>query len=103
LVFPGQEREFHTAFSFAPIGIAELGGRTIVGLQVIWAIGASMVVLGGMQYLGARACLAIGLAIVFGHNLLDKAWPPASTTGTTGPLWVVLLARQVYHAGPFWV
>jgi Heparan-alpha-glucosaminide N-acetyltransferase, catalytic len=35
-----------TAASFAPMGIAELGGRTYVGLQVIWAIGASMLALG---------------------------------------------------------
>ena len=41
-----------TAVSFAPAGIAELGGRTYVGLQVIWAIGASMVVLAGAQFLG---------------------------------------------------
>lgn len=92
-----------TALSFAPTGIAELGGRTIVGLQVIWAIGASMIVLGGVQYLGVRACLAVGLAIVFGHDLLDPVWPAASTTGHTGPLWVALLARQAYPVGPFWV
>ncbi len=92
-----------TAASFAPTGIPELGGRTYVGLQVIWAIGASMVVLGGMQYLGPRACLTVGLAIMFGHNLLDPIWPPASTTGVTGPLWVVLHARQAYQVGPLWV
>jgi uncharacterized membrane protein len=90
-----------TANSFSPTGIAELGGRTYVGLQVIWAIGASMVVLAGAQWLGRRACLAIGVAIVAGHNLLDAVWPAASTTGTTGPLWVVLHARQVLEIGPF--
>jgi uncharacterized membrane protein len=90
-----------TASSFAPTGIPELGGHTLIGLQVIWAIGASMVVLGGMQYLGPMACLAVGLAIVFGHNLLDAFWPPASMTGVTGPLWVVLHARQAYELGPF--
>src|SRR5262249_53549203 len=92
-----------TANSFAPWGIAELGGHIYVGLQVIWAIGASMVVLAGMQYLGARGCLIVGLAIVLGHNLLDAVWPAASNTGTTGPLWVVLHARQAYDVGPFWV
>ena len=92
-----------TAVSLSPLGLDDLGGRTYVGLQVIWAIGASMVVLGGMQYLGPRACLAVGLAIMFGHNLLDAVWPPASTTGITGPLWAVLHARQVYEVGPFWV
>jgi uncharacterized membrane protein len=89
-----------TAWSFSPTGIAELGGRPYVGLQVIWAIGASMVVLAGAQFLGRRACLAIGAAVVLGHNLLDPVWPAASTTGTTGPLWAVLHARQLYEAGP---
>jgi uncharacterized membrane protein len=90
-----------TANSFAPSGIAELGGRTYVGLQVIWAIGASMVVLAGAQFFGRHACLVIGAAIVVAHNLLDAVWPAASSTGITGPLWVVLHARQLYDAGPF--
>jgi uncharacterized membrane protein len=89
-----------TAWSFSPTGIAELGGRPYVGLQVIWAIGASMVVLAGAQFLGRRACLAIGAAVVLGHNFLDPVWPAASTTGTTGPLWAVLHARQLYEVGP---
>ncbi len=89
-----------TAASFSPIGIAELGGRTYVGLQVIWAIGASMVVLAGAQYLGSRACLAVGAAIMLGHNLLDAVWPVAAATGTPMPVWVVLHARQVYELGP---
>jgi uncharacterized membrane protein len=92
-----------TAFSFSPLGVPDLGGRTLVALQVIWVIGASMVLLGGMQYLGPLACLAVGGAIVCGHNLLDAIWPAASQTGTTGPWWVVLHARQVYEAGPFWI
>ena len=92
-----------TALTFAPTGIAQLGGRTIVGLQVIWVIGASMIVLGGMQYLGVRACLVVGASIVLGHDLLDSVWPAASTTGHTGPLWVALLARQAYAVGPFWI
>ena len=90
-----------TANSFAPTGIAELGGRTYVGLQVIWAIGASMVVLAGAQFLGRRACFALGTAIILGHNFLDAFWPAASMTGTTGPLWVSLHARQLYEVGAF--
>ena len=89
-----------TAGSFAPMGVAELGGHTYVGLQVIWAIGASMLVLAGAQYLGPRACLAIGATILLGHNLLDAVWPAGSTSGTPEPLWVVLHARQVYEVGP---
>ncbi len=90
-----------TASSFAPLGIAELSGRTYVGLQVIWVIGASMVVLAGAQYLGPRACLAIGAAIILGHNLLDPVWPAASITGEWRPLWIALHTRLVTEAGPF--
>jgi len=92
-----------TALSFAPTGIDALGGRIYVGLQVIWAIGVGMVVLAGAQFLGRPACLSLGAAIVLGHNLLDAVWPPASMSGVTGPLWVVLHARQVHEIGPFWV
>ncbi|MEN3324859.1 heparan-alpha-glucosaminide N-acetyltransferase domain-containing protein [Mariniflexile soesokkakense] len=40
-------------------------------LQVIWAIGFSMVVLSFLIYLPKKVLLAIGLIIVFGHNALD--------------------------------
>jgi uncharacterized membrane protein len=89
-----------TASSFAPMGIAELDGRTYVGLQVIWAIGASMLALAGAQYLGPRGCLAIGAAIVLGHNLLDPVWPAGMARGTREPLWLVLHAREVREVGP---
>src|ERR1700693_1374701 len=54
----------------------------------------------GRKYLGPRACLAIGAAIVFGHNLLDAVWSAGRTVGTPEPLWTVLHARQVYEVGP---
>jgi uncharacterized membrane protein len=44
---------------------------TIIYLQVIWAIGLSMVVLSVLQYLPYKILLLTGLIIVFGHNLLD--------------------------------
>jgi uncharacterized membrane protein len=90
-----------TAWTFSPTGIAEWGGRTYLGLQVIWAIGASMILLAGAQFLGRRACLAIGAAIVLGHNLLDPIWPAASTTGSTGGAWVMLHARQLWETDHF--
>lgn len=42
-----------------------------VFLQVIWAIGLCMVILAALLHLPRRAILALGLAIVCGHNLLD--------------------------------
>ena len=40
-------------------------------LQVIWAIGISMIILGFLIRLPFKLVLAIGLIIVFGHNFLD--------------------------------
>jgi uncharacterized membrane protein len=88
-------------WTFAPTGVEGFEGRTYVALQVIWAIGASMVVLAGAQFVGRRACLAIGAAILLGHNLLDAVWPPGSAAGSTAPLWAVLHSRQVYELSEF--
>ena len=40
-------------------------------LQVIWAIGISMIILGLLVHLPFKAIFIIGFIIVFGHNLLD--------------------------------
>jgi uncharacterized membrane protein len=91
-----------TAWSFAPWGLEQLDGRVGVVMQVIWAIGASMVVLAGAQFLGRRTCLILGAAILVGHNLLDSIWP--STNGvfdSAHPAWVALHAQMAIVAGPF--
>ena len=41
-------------------------------LQVIWAIGVSMVVLSGLVFLPNGLIFAIGMLLVSGHNLLDS-------------------------------
>ena len=61
-----------------------LGARA----QVIWAIGASMVVLAGLIHLPRAAVAAFGLALVAGHNLLDGIAP--EVFGAFAPLWRVL-------------
>ena len=40
-------------------------------LQVIWAIGISMIALSALVFLPKQLVLGIGLILVFGHNLLD--------------------------------
>ena len=42
-----------------------------IGLQVIWALGISMIVLAGLVHLSRSVILLIGLLIVAGHNMLD--------------------------------
>ena len=90
-----------TAASFSPTGVDGFGGQTYINLQVISVIGASMVILAGAQFLGRRACLAIGAAILLGHNLLDAVWPAAMPSASTAPLWAALHSRQFYDVGPF--
>ena len=46
-------------------------GPEILVLQVIWAIGVSMVVLAGLVWLPRAAIAAFAVALIAGHNLLD--------------------------------
>jgi len=54
-------------------------------LQVIWAIGVSMILLGLIIWLPYPVILILGLIIVFGHNLLDKA--EAERAGNLNLFW----------------
>lgn len=54
-------------------------------LQVIWAIGWSMVILGLLSLISYKAILITGIILFFGHNILDSVTLPE--TGTTGVLW----------------
>ena len=78
------------------LGSFNVDPKYLANLQVIWAIGGSMIVLAALIHLPRRAILAIGLLIVCGHNLLDAisvapwtspALPPPSTLGK---LWMLL-------------
>lgn len=62
-------------------------------LQVIWAIGLSMLALAVLVHLPRRALIALGLAIVLGHNLLDGV----HVVGAPGhAIWTVLHERTVF-------
>ncbi|MFT3822477.1 MAG: heparan-alpha-glucosaminide N-acetyltransferase domain-containing protein [Chitinophagaceae bacterium] len=54
-------------------------------LQVIWAIGISMVILSMLIWLPVRVIFIIGLLIVFGHNLLD--FPEAARGNKVNIFW----------------
>jgi uncharacterized membrane protein len=57
-------------------------------LQVIWAIGVSMVVLAVLVFLPGWLIAAIGILLVFGHNLLD---PITARGGSTSDvIWYFL-------------
>jgi uncharacterized membrane protein len=92
-----------TSVTFAPLGIAELGGATLIVLQVIWAIGAGMVLLGAAQFLGARPCLYLGAMILLGYNSLDTLWPEPDTLGGDSPLIALLFYQGSWLVGPFFI
>ena len=92
-----------TSATFAPRGIPEFEGRTLIILQTIWAIGASMIALSVAQWMGRRACLILGVAIVAGHNLLDSWWPMSAQLDQQWPLWVSLHSQMSVAIGPFLV
>ncbi len=62
-------------------------------LQVIWAIGFSMIILGLLSRISYSAVLITGLVIFFGHNLLNYVRLPQS--GTAGNLWRIFFTAPV--------
>ena len=91
-----------TAYTFSPFeGVSEAGGLSLLILQVIWAIGASMLVLAGAQYLGVGACAVIGMVIILGHNSLDSIWPQGDLLAGNDPLWYGLKTQSSASVGPF--
>ena len=57
-------------------------------VQVIWALGWSMIVLAGLIHLPLRIIAAFGLVMIAGHNLLDRF--SAANFGSMRWLWIVL-------------
>ena len=57
-------------------------------LQVIWAIGLSMLVLSALVFLPDQIILLIGIVLVFGHNLLDPI--TVQGTGFFDFIWYIL-------------
>jgi len=62
-------------------------------LQVIWAIGVSLIIIGAMLWMPFNLILATGILIVSGHNVLDYA--EANHRGAFGFAW------DLAHRGNF--
>jgi len=70
---------------------------SIFVFQVIWVLGAAMVVLALLVQLPRWAIAAIGLSIVAGHNLLDGV--RAEDLGPAGFVWAFLHQPALLRAG----
>ena len=66
-------------------------------LQVIWALGLSMVFMSALVYLPYKVILALGLIILFGHNLLDNIH--ATGNSLADILWGQLHERKRFAIG----
>ena len=66
-------------------------------MQVIWAIGMSMIFLALLARLPLGWITAIAVAMIAGHNLLDGIGP--ETFGAAAPLWAVLHVQQPIAVG----
>lgn len=89
--------------TFSPTGLKQLDGSIVVVLQVLWSIGASMVVLAALQCLGRRVCLIVGILILLCHNLLDPIWPQSKLLDETTQVWIALHAPMAFRADPILV
>ncbi len=69
----------------------------LIFLQVIWAIGCSMIVLAGLLWLPRALVLSLGVAIIAGHNLLSDSL--AHAPGASGILWTMLNVGGVLKIG----
>jgi uncharacterized membrane protein len=67
-------------------------------LQVIWALGWSMIVLAGLIWLPRPAIIALAVAVIVGHNLLDTLYP--DSFGAFGGLWNILHQRGIVELAP---
>jgi uncharacterized membrane protein len=72
---------------------------TYVNLQVIWAIGVSMIFLAGLIFLNRASILAVGLVLIFGHNLLDNVHVDGNGTGAFA--WAILHDSKHFVFGSF--
>jgi uncharacterized membrane protein len=76
-----------TVMRFAWTFNFDLANYNLAG--VLWMIGWSMVALGGLVWLPFEAIAAIGLIIVFGHNLVDPYLRDLGRAAAESPLrWV---------------
>jgi uncharacterized membrane protein len=86
---------------FAELVIVTFGitfdpGYHVFILQVIWAIGVSMIILGLLVWLPFSAILFYGIVVVLLHNMLDAPEAAAAARREQLPLWWKLI-----HSGAF--
>jgi uncharacterized membrane protein len=71
----------------------------LVWVQVIWALGISMIVLAGLVHLPVQVSLTFGILMIVGHNALDRIalhaeGPTLIGAGLSDWLWAILHVQR---------
>jgi len=69
-------------------------GYHFIVLQVIWAIGASMIILGLLVWLPMPVIATIGALLFFGHDIFDFSFIKLPQAGAAGFLWKLFFTAQ---------
>ncbi len=77
----------------------DLSGSHFINLQVVWALGVSMICLSALIWLPAPAILAFSLILIFGHNSLDSF---SFHSPLLNHIWTFLHVQSNYQIG-HWV
>ncbi len=67
-------------------------------LLILWALGWSMIVLGGLVRFTPRTVTIVGATLIVVHNLFDPV--AAQSFGPLAPLWSILHAPGFVYSGP---
>ena len=84
-------------FTLVRLGWTFDAGPGLFFTQVIWVLGASMIVLAGLIHLPRWAILAVALAMIFGHNTLDGV--QAESFGSASWMWNLLHQPRLFELG----
>ena len=76
-------------------------GYHMIPFQVIWGIGICMMVLGLVVWLPYPVIFALGVLIVFGHNLLDYVEKENAAAGQPNGFWLDILHAARFSFYPF--
>jgi uncharacterized membrane protein len=74
---------------------------SFIALIVIWALGCCMVLLAALIHLPIRWLAALSIAMIAGHNLLDRF--SAAQFGSLAPLWNVIHQPGIVPVGKYLV
>jgi uncharacterized membrane protein len=86
---------FLELFVISPLGWSLSLSFAFTRLQVIWVIGTSMVILGGLiQLYPSRIIAGLGVAMILGHNLFDG--PHTAWLGEAAGAWGIVHQIQFF-------